>query len=118
VLGSNASSDIVIKGDGIAPEHARFEFKGGRLFCTALSAKDPDDLFSSTATWIEGIELRPGVAYMCSSNATLCFGLPGSNTLKAEFEESNSGGAMADMLMKGMASQASKEVQERLNDFS
>jgi len=119
VLGSSASCDIVIEGDGVAPEHASFEFKSGRLFCTALSAKDPDNFLSSTATWVEGIELRPGVAYMCSSNATLCFGVPGSNTIIiAEFEESNSGGAMADMLLKGMASQASEEVQARLNDLS
>jgi hypothetical protein len=102
----------------VSPEHAKFEFKSGRLFCTALSAKDPDNLLSPTATWVEGIELRPNVSYMCSPNATLCFGTPGSNTFIAEFEESGGGGAMTDMLLKGMASQASKEVQERLNDLS
>jgi hypothetical protein len=118
VVGSGASADISIQADGIAPEHARFEFKGGRLFCTALSAKDQDNMLSPTATWIEGNELRPGVNYMVSPNATLSFATAGSNTLIAEFEEGSGSGAMADMLMKGMASQASKEVQERLNDLS
>ncbi len=118
MLGSSTSSDIVLQADGVAPEHAKFEFKSGRLFCTALSAKDPDNLLSPTATWIDSIELRPGVSYMCSPSSTLCFGTAGSNTLIAEFEEGGGAGAMADMLMKGMASQSSKEVQDKFNDLS
>lgn len=54
---------------------------------------------------------------MCAPQSTLCFGTAGSNAFIAEFEEGGGGGAMADMLMKGMASQASKEVQDRLQNL-
>lgn len=40
-------------------EHARLEFKGGRLYCTALTG-DPDQLLSSTRAWLNGAEMRPG----------------------------------------------------------
>ena len=89
--------------------------KGGRLYCTALAAADPDTLLSPTATWIDGIELRPGVDYMCSPGCTLAFGQAGT-VFVAEFSEgAGGGGAMAEMLMKGMANGASQEVQDKLS---
>ena len=97
----------------VAAEHARLELKSGRLFCTALAAADPDSLLSPTFTWLEGSELRAGVAYLVAPAATLAFGERGASLVVTEFTESGSN-AMADMLMKGMASQASKEVQDRL----
>lgn len=75
-------------------------------------------MLSSTATWLEGTELRLGVNYMVAPGSTLNFGSADGNALVAEFEEAGGAGGMADMLMKGMASQASKEVQEQLKNLS
>jgi len=97
----------------VAAELARLDFKSGRLFCTALAAADPDSLLSPTFTWLEGSGLRAGVAYLVAPAATLAFGEQGASLVVTEFTESGNN-AMADMLMKGMASQASKEVQDRL----
>ena len=55
---------------------------------------------------------------MVAPRATLSFGTQGSNTLVAEFEELSGSGAMADMLMKGMASQASKEVRDQFDSLN
>ena len=98
----------------VAADHARLEVKCGRLFCTALAAADPDALLSPTFTWIEGHELRPGVAYMVSPGAALGVGDLGTQLLITEFTEGQGSSAMADMLMQGMASQASQEVQDQL----
>lgn len=54
-------------------QHARLERKGGRVFCTAL-AGDADDLLSDTHTWLDGSQLRHGVAYMVAPGAQLAFG--------------------------------------------
>ena len=99
-------------------EHAKIEYKSGRLFLTALYAADPDNILSSTATWLEGTELRLGVNYMVAPGSKLTFGTADGNALVAEFEEGGGAGGLADMLMKGMASQASKEVQEKLQGLN
>jgi hypothetical protein len=57
----------------VLAEHAKLEWRGGRLYCTAL-AGDPDDLLAPTAAWIDGSELRPGVQYLVPPNAVLRFG--------------------------------------------
>lgn len=42
-------------------------------FCAAL-AGDPDDFLCSTFTWLNGNELRRGVAYLVNPGSTLAFG--------------------------------------------
>lgn len=101
----------------MAAEHARLELKSGRLFCTALSAMDPDNMLSPTATWIDGTQLRSNVAYMVAPGAVLRFGDGGPEFVVSHFTEAGGAGGMAEMLMKGMASQASGEVQEQLKSL-
>lgn len=98
----------------MTPEHARLEWKSGRLFCTALFPVDPDDLMSPTRSWIEDSEMLPGVAYMVAPGTCMSFGEWGANTIVAEFSESSADSSIANMLMKGMASQASSEVRSKL----
>lgn len=118
MVGTAPSADIPAQGADVVAEHARLEFRSGRLFCTALHAADPDALLSPTATWLAGSELRPGVAYMVAPGGTLSFGVEGANALTAEFEEAGGGGAMAEMLMKGMAAGSTNaEVKDRLKDL-
>lgn len=111
----------------VAESHAKLEYKSGRLFCTALLGEFMTD---PTLTWIDGVELRPGVAYMVAPGAIIAFGeqrppasarwpcwaltqvraphpppLPSlagtaDNSITVDFTEVSAGNAMADMLMK------------------
>lgn len=58
----------------VAEAHAKLEHKSGRVFCTALLGEFMTD---STLTWIDGTELRPGVAYMVAPGASIAFGESG-----------------------------------------
>ena len=55
---------------------------------------------------------------MVAPGSKLTFGTADGNALVAEFEEGGGAGGLADMLMKGLASQASKEVQETLQGLN
>lgn len=61
VVGSSGEADLQVQGTNVAAQHARLEYKSGRLFCTALAA-DPDLLLAPTHCWLDGVELRPGVS--------------------------------------------------------
>lgn len=113
VVGCQAQADVKLVGQQVDAEHAKLELKGGRLFCTALSG-DPELLLSPTRCWLDGSEMRAGVAYMVAPGACLAFGTP-ENTVTVQFAEQGGSNAMADMLFKGMASQASEEVQQHLD---
>lgn len=76
---------------------AAAEWKGGRLFCTTLSA-DPDMLLAPTNCWLDGVELRPGVSYMVAPGARLAVGSQ-DNSLTCSFQEGGSS-AMTELLMK------------------
>lgn len=70
-------------------------------------------MLSPTFTWIEGTELRQGVAYLVAPGARVAVGDP-SIELWFEFSEQGGAGGIADMLLQGMAATASSEVQEQL----
>lgn len=116
-VGSSQGADLVVQGPQVLAEHAKLEWRGGRLYCTAL-AGDPDDLLAPTAAWIDGSELRPGVQYLVPPNAVLRFGTAadGAAGYTVEFEEQSGSDALAGMLLQGLASGASKEVQDRLRE--
>lgn len=63
VVGSAPDADLQLEGSNVAAQHTRLEWRGGRLFATALSG-DPDVLLAPTHCWLDGVELRPGVSYM------------------------------------------------------
>lgn len=44
------------------------------LGCCAALAGDPDDFLCSTFTWLNGSELRRGVAYLVNPGSTIAFG--------------------------------------------
>ncbi|KAL4443014.1 hypothetical protein ABPG77_008505 [Micractinium sp. CCAP 211/92] len=114
VVGSSAEADLQVQGPSVAAQHARLEWRSGRLFCTALAA-DPDLLLAPTHCWLDGVELRPGVNYMVAPGARIGVGSQDA-CLTCTFEESGSS-AMAELMMKGLASAASKEVQEKLGEM-
>lgn len=111
IIGSSEDADLQLQGSDIAATHAKLEYKGGRLYCTALGG-DPDLLLSPTACWMGGVELRPGVSYMVAPGTHIAIGSQG-NSITCAFEETGSS-AMAEMLLKGLAASASKEVQDKL----
>lgn len=111
MIGSSSDADLRMEGANIAPSHARIEFKGGRLFCTALAA-DTDALLAPTHCWMDGVELRPGVGYMVAPGTRIGVGSQ-QNCVECSFEEGGSS-AIAEMLLQGLAAGASKEVREKL----
>lgn len=111
IIGSSEDADLPMQGSDIVATHAKLEYKGGRLYCTALGG-DPDLLLSPTACWMDGVELRPGVSYMVAPGTHIAIGSQG-NSITCTFEETGSS-AMAEMLLKGLAASASKEVQDKL----
>ena len=117
-VGCDESSGVVLKGVNIAQEHAKLQWKGGRVYCTALAGK-PGDFMADTFTWVmPDTQLRGGVDYLISPGAELSFGELGSNLLKVDFAEAGGNSAMVDMLMKGMAQTGSAEVRKMLDERS
>lgn len=125
VVGSGSDCDLVVK-DAL-PRHAQLERKGGRLFCTALTAGGEvlpvaDEMSimpppsGSSQVFIEGKEIRPGIAYMVAPNASLVFGpsAEGGCTWEARFEEQGSSSPMMEMMLRGMAT--SDEVKQSLEE--
>jgi hypothetical protein len=70
IIGSSEDADLQLQGSDIAATHAKLEYKGGRLYCTALGG-DLDLLLSPTACWMDGVELRPGVGSICAVAAAM-----------------------------------------------
>lgn len=103
----------------VASEHARLESKGGRLFCSAIAPCDADDLLAPTGVWLNGVELRSNVSYMVAPGNELSFGEK-CNAYVAEFDAADSavsgGQGMSEMLMRGLAQQASPEVQKIIKE--
>ena len=75
-------------------------------------------LAADSGVFLAGTQMRLGIDYLVSSNATLCFGEEGNECFVVEFdEESSSGGdAIGKMLMQGMAAGASADVRDALKD--
>lgn len=60
-VGTGSAADWAPAGPHVAGEHAQLIQKGGRVLCVALQG-DEDDLTSRTYTWVNGNEIRKGVA--------------------------------------------------------
>jgi pSer/pThr/pTyr-binding forkhead associated (FHA) protein len=109
IIGSNSSNDIVIP--TAQPEHAKLEQRSGRLFLKAKTG-DPDSILSSTGVFLQQSELRPGVDYLVAPNSTITLG---STSIIIDFTEQGGSNAMAELLLKGMAGNASDEVKKQLD---
>ena len=104
--------------------------KSGRVFARVDARKSADAadaadldlgmslLAADSGVFLAGTQMRLGIDYLVSSNATLCFGEEGNECFVVEFdEESSSGGdAIGKMLMQGMAAGASADVRDALKD--
>lgn len=125
-VGSAKNAGIQVMHEKILPEHCSIRLKSGRLFCRCSVDQMDDDGFglnvgipSDTHVYLEGSQLRGGVDYMVPPNAKICFGEDNSlEYVIAEFEEVSGSGqeAMSEMLMRGMVSSGSKDVQDALKD--
>ena len=70
-----------------------------------------------TQVYLEGSQLRASVDYLVAPGAKICFGDGCQEYIVAEFEEPNGAqDALSEMLMKGMVSNASKDVQNAMNE--
>ena len=123
-IGSSRDASIQVSHEKILPQHCAISIRSGRLFCRCNvdQVQGDDDglglgLGVPTHVYMEGSQLRAGVDYMVPPNAKICFGEDGGvEYVIAEFDEASSSGqeAMSEMLMKGMASKGSKDVQDAL----
>lgn len=111
-VGSSGDSDIPISGSNCQADHARLEHTNGRVYCTAL-AGDPDDFLCSTFTWLNGNELRRGVAYLVQPGSKISFG-NSDNAITVDFEEQSGVSPALEMVMKGMAS--SDDIKKRISE--
>ncbi len=93
----------------VAESHAELRVSSGRMYCTALVGED--QLTSPSYTWIDDVELRAGVGYLCAPGAALRFG--DGSAWVADFDEQGSD-AMAELLMQGFVSRMSPEMREKL----
>lgn len=109
IIGSNSTADIVIP--TAHPEHAELHQRRGRLILKARTG-DPDNILSSTGVFLQQAELRPGVDYLVAPNSTITLG---STSLTVDFTEQGGSNALAEMLLKGMAGNASDEVKRQLD---
>ncbi|GBF98264.1 hypothetical protein Rsub_10927 [Raphidocelis subcapitata] len=111
-VGSAPDADVVVPGAEAA--HAVLTTKGRQLFLTALVG---EEVFDSSATWIDGDEARPRVAYVLSSGSTLEFGARGAPgaAFAVAFEEPSGANPLVEMLLRGAAAGASDEVRRALD---
>ncbi|KAK9901618.1 hypothetical protein WJX75_005002 [Coccomyxa subellipsoidea] len=98
-IGSASTADFQIEGPNVGAEHAQLAQRSGRTFCTALVG-DEEDLTSSTYTWLNGDQIRKGVAYVVAPQTELAFGEPGS-VYVVDFAQKGGGSAMFETLLKG-----------------
>lgn len=126
-MGSAPNAMIQVKHDRILQEHCTIRLKSGRVFCRcdATDTLQDDDLGAGlipadTHVYIKGSQLRQGVDYMVPPDSRIYFGEDnGVEYVIAEFEENAGNGQevqISEMLMKGMASQGNKKVQDVIND--
>jgi len=113
-VGSAGGSDLLLHGKQVAEEHACIELRKGRLYCTALVG-DPDNFMDDTFTWLNDSEIRPGCSYLLTPGAKLAFGEQ-DHQYTLQFDEKSGPDPLGDMLMKGMMSQASPEVQKKMSE--
>ncbi|KAK9814589.1 hypothetical protein WJX72_008289 [[Myrmecia] bisecta] len=112
-IGAGPNCEVHVRSKA-SPEHAIIEARSGRVFCTAL-AGDDDDLFTDTFCWLNGTQLRKGVAYLLEPGSQIAIGAP-DQVYTVDFKDQGGSDAMMEVLMKSMASQASEEVKRVLND--
>ncbi|KAG2444580.1 hypothetical protein HXX76_001325 [Chlamydomonas incerta] len=109
-IGSSASSDVRISGPSAADEHAVITQKGKQTFLKALVG---ESVLDDSRTWVDGTQLRPGVAYVLGAGSRLAFGEE-RQAFTIEFEQAAGSNPLVEMMMKGMASGSSPEVKKQL----
>mmetsp|Transcript_2933 Transcript_2933/g.6424 ORF Transcript_2933/g.6424 Transcript_2933/m.6424 type:complete len:178 (-) Transcript_2933:941-1474(-) len=107
-VGTSGSCDVKVQGHGIASEHAVIEFKKSQFFCRALVG---EDMFDSSSCFLNGTEMRPRVAYLMGSGATLGLGPGGSSQvlLQLEYQEGSGSNPLLEMMAKGLAAKSTNE---------
>ena len=113
VVGSGPSAEVKLSGPSVAAEHARFDWRGSKLFLT--------DLESAAGTKYDGARLMPGVAYVTGAGAVVDFG-GAPNTFVLELDVQGKQGsssieaALARSFLAKFQASGSAEVQQALKD--
>lgn len=117
MVGSSKKADIQITHPNILEEHCIIEYRGGRVYCKSLIPLDEESLIpADTNVWVNNCQLRPAVSYLVSPGASIFVGDTQSEELVAEFDEADTGvDSMAKMLIKGMVSNSTLEIQSQVD---
>jgi pSer/pThr/pTyr-binding forkhead associated (FHA) protein len=111
VVGSGPGAKVKLAGPAVAAEHARFDWRGRKLFLT--------DLESARGTFYDGNRLMPGVAYAAGAGAVLEFG-DAANSFVLEFDVLPQSGsidqALATAFLAKFQASESAKVREALKD--
>ena len=113
MVGSGPSAEVKLSGPSVAAEHARFDWRGSKLFLT--------DLESAAGTKYDGARLMPGVAYVTGAGAVVDFG-GAPNTFVLELDVQGKQGsssieaALARSFLAKFQASGSAEVQQALKD--
>jgi pSer/pThr/pTyr-binding forkhead associated (FHA) protein len=112
VVGSGPGAKVKLAGPAVAAEHARFDWRGRKLFLT--------DLESARGTFYDGNRLMPGVAYAAGAGAVLEFGdAANSFVLEFDVQPQQSGSidqALATAFLAKFEASSSAQVREALKD--
>lgn len=87
------------------------------MYCKSLTPLDEESLIpADTSVWVNNCQLRPAVSYLVSPGASIFVGDMENEALVAEFDEADSGvDSMAKMLIKGMVSNSTSEIQSQVD---
>lgn len=99
----------------VALEHAKLEFKYGRLFCTALLGKE-DKLDAASLTWIDGAQLLTGIRYLVSPGSRIAFGSE-SSSIRVDFQEEGGIAFMLEDMIRAWAAKCCKESRKEVESF-
>lgn len=122
VLGSGSKCGLRLKaGPNVDEEHAVVESKGGRVYLTAKPTPAGADPMSMSLIpkpsfcWLNGAELRPGIAYLVAPGSTARFGSADNAGEEVAFEFAEQGGnnPLLMAVMKSMAT--NDDVKKRLD---
>lgn len=115
LVGSAPGADLHFDGENVALEHAKLEFEWGRLFCTALLGEEGEK-DSASYTWIDGVQLLPGIRYLVAPGSKITFGDEPSS-IRVDFEEQSGIAQMLESMIMAWAAACSKKSKKEIEKF-
>lgn len=104
------------------PPAATLTERGGRVYLAAAAPAAADDggsLAPLAAVWIDGVQARAGVSYLCGAATRVTLAADGGDaafTVTYDVADGAGGDAVAALAAAALAAGASEDVREALKD--